>query len=665
MRTILASFLFGTACAAAQSQLTDLEKNLAAHPSDANVRTQILNLLVDPNATTGLPNDRVIELRRTHILWLIESAPKGRNWLPGNFLIPPRGQFADPEGYAQSVQKWKEQTAKPNAAPEVIANTAIYLKATDRTGARQMLDAALKLHPDDGMLWRAVGILDAAAMAGLNGIAERGQFSTDAALRETAQAKGARREIDSSQNAFLLGGAAQMLAAGGIQNQGQLAFGEDDPPLLAERWLRRAIQIAPSSEQWKNMLAPIVRGEANRAEDPRERARLFSEAMALAADRDKPSYLADAAKAEFEAGDDQAAARDAQKAIDAAADLVKKNPNQAADFINRGNSVLGRIALARGDAQEARARLRAAMNIPADANNFRANGPDMSLAQDMAEAGERDAVIAYLEASRQIWLYDRGLIDHYIRSLKAGKKREAFANFTHSSSEIVNRPAPPFEAHEPGGKEWTLASIAGKPAALIFWNAACATCAAQIAEFAKAAAADMRLLAVNIGDNDAAVTAFAQKNHMDAAVLEGNHATAVAYHVDTYPSVAIIDAHGRLTQYQVGPAANPGQTVETAKRPRVATPAGLETTVGDRDRLLVWRPVPGAQSYVVEWETRDRTGWPSDRDGFLRVLPTRDTRVLVPCAQEGCSEEVRWRVFAVGSGVAGEATGWQTGTRLQ
>jgi hypothetical protein len=142
--------------------------------------------------------------------------------------------------------------------------------------------------------------------------------------------------------------------------------------------------------------------------------------------------------------------------------------------------------------------------------------------------------------------------------------------------------------------------------------------------------------------------------------MEGNHAMAVAYHVDTFPSVAVIDAHGRLAQYQVGAAANPRQTLEAAARPRVATPVALGANAGERDMTLAWRAVPGAQSYVVEWEPRERSGWPSDRDGFLRVVPTRETQVRVEC-----SSPMRWRVFAVGSGVAGEPTAWQTAGTLQ
>jgi peroxiredoxin len=675
MRTIV-PVLFAAACCAAQSpptenpQIQNLEKGLTAKPDNPGARNQILQLATDPNVTADMPSDRVIETRRRHILWLIEHHPEQRNnFLRATQLIPARGPWADPEGYAESVRMWKERAARPGVSPEIIANAAIYLKATDRPAARVILEAALKDHPADGALSRAVGMVDAASMAGVTGIGDRDQFATDAALQNSKEAKAAREEIESSGNAFLLGGAAQVLWGNLIQNQGQLTLGQDDAETLAGRWLRRAIQIAPSTEEWKTMLASVVRSQANRAEDPRERARLFSEAMGLTPDRDKSGYLADLAKAEFEAGDDEAAGRDARRAIEAAAELAKRNAFQAANLINRGDSVLGRIALARGDTAEARNRLRASLIFPVelrgDANNFRANGPDMSLAQDMADAGERDAVIEYLQASRQFWIYDRGNVDRYIRAVKAGRKREAFANFQPSSATLVNRPAPPFKLREPAGadtagKEWTLASLAGQPAALIFWNASCQTCAEQIAEYIKAAPAGIRVLAVNVGDSDAAVRAFVEKNFVSATILEANKAVALAYEVDTYPSVVVIDAHGRVTQYQVGAAANPRQTLDAGTRPRVAAPVLLEAASAERGVTLAWHPVPGAQSYVVEWEPRDKTGWPSDRDGFLHVVPTREARVQVEC-----SGTMRWRVFAVGSGVASDATAWQFTGHLQ
>ena len=78
----------------------------------------------------------MIEMRRRHILWLIEFHPDRDNFLRASHLIPPRGPWADPEGYAESVRMWKERISRPGAAMQIIANAAIYLKATDRPAAR-------------------------------------------------------------------------------------------------------------------------------------------------------------------------------------------------------------------------------------------------------------------------------------------------------------------------------------------------------------------------------------------------------------------------------------------------------------------------------------------------------------------------------------------------
>jgi peroxiredoxin len=637
--------------------LPQLEKNVAAKPDDVNERNRLLNALVAPGPDPGYTFERVIELRRENILWLIRSRPAGQNWMQGEFLIPPRGLFADPEGYEETVAAWNEQISKHDAAPEVVANAAIYLKATDRARAREMLDRALGLHPDAAPLWRAMGMVDAAAMAGVDGLTARGQFSTDPILRENEEAKRARDQIENSANAFRLAGAAQMLFAGTIQNPFQLTFGDDDVGSLAGRWLRRAVAIAPV-EDIRNLLGRVLRNEANRAEDPRERARLFSESAPLMPERDRPEAVSDLSRAEFEAGDDQAAARDASRALDLAAELVKTNHNQASVAINRANSVLGRVALARGDGAEARARLRASLDVPADTFAFRNNGPDLSLAQDLADAGERDAVIAYLEAARVFWIYDRGQIDRYEKLIRAGRKRAAFAFVQSSGSDLMNRPAPAFKLHDLDGKEWTLASIESKAATLIFWNAACKICAGQILDFSNAAG-NARLFAINIGDADATVKAFIQEHHVTATVLAGGtSALAAAYHVDTMPSSVLIDARGRVARYEAGAIENPRQLIEQAARSPLAQPVPIGSAAGEGGTAVTWQPIAGAQSYLVEWEARDIKGWPSDRDGFLRVIPTRDTGV-----QLDSPVTLRWRVYAVAAGIRSDPTPWQVVVR--
>ncbi len=649
---IIAAFLSIAGLAAAQpSQLDLLEKEAAAHPEVPGTRNRILNVLSDPNVAAALPYDRVIETRRRNILWLIEHHPDAPGWLPGDHLIPLRGAFADPEGYAESADLWNRAAWRQAARVDTIANAAIYLKATDRMAARNILDFALAKYPRNAALERALGIVDAAALAGLDGVGERGQFTTSASLRDSPEAAAARQEIEASRSAFVLTGAAQMLN-GGIQNPFQLNFGDDDVLSLAERWLRRAVEIEPLKAEFKTQLSAVLRNEANRAEDPHERLRLFSEAMTLAPDGAKPSFLPDLAQAEFEAGEDDDARRDAGRALDAA-EAVKANVNFSAQLIHRGNTILGRVALAHGDVAQARARLAASLKLPGIPGEFRSNGPDLGLAEDLADAGERDAVIDFLENSRQFWLYDRGRIDHYIKSLKAGRKRDAFAFYQPSVFEIVNRPAPDFSVRDLDGREWTRASL-DKRTALIFWNTRCAACADQIAQFSnEARALDMRLVAIDIGDDPAAVRAFAAAHRIAVPVLYGADSMARTYRADTLPSVVVIDA-GRIANYQMGPAPNPRQVLESGEPVAESTPVALAASVAEGKIKLAWRPSARAESYVVEWEARDGQGWPSDRDGYLRVIATRDTRTELDSAGT-----VRWRVSAVRSGAKSEPTDWQ------
>ena len=70
--------------------------------------------------------------------------------------------------------------------------------------------------------------------------------------------------------------------------------------------------------------------------------------------------------------------------------------------IHDGNVVLGRVALRRGDVAAARAHLAAAGQTPGSPqlNSF---GPNMTLARDLAERGEREAVLRYFDACAKFW----------------------------------------------------------------------------------------------------------------------------------------------------------------------------------------------------------------------------------------------------------------------
>src|SRR5205807_946215 len=70
--------------------------------------------------------------------------------------------------------------------------------------------------------------------------------------------------------------------------------------------------------------------------------------------------------------------------------------------VHNGNSILGRIALKRGDKEEAKHYLRLAGATPGSPQ-LDSYGPQMELAHELLLLGEDDAVIAYLEACKKFW----------------------------------------------------------------------------------------------------------------------------------------------------------------------------------------------------------------------------------------------------------------------
>lgn len=621
MRTIVA-FLFTALIGLAQvgAFSTEIERllvRLADRPDNLADRAQVLALLT--NRTVGLPSEKVRELRRAQILWVIEHHPDAAIFEQPQFLLPPRGRLADPAGSAEAVGLWQELAAKPGASPAVIANAAIYLSAIDLPAALSLLDK----RTDDPALSRARGYADAAAVAGLSGIGQNVQFGSSAEIRNSPAAKAARLEIDGSTNPYLIGKAGALFSHGQIEVPFDLTFGDDDLPALGERWLRRAIELAPPGEEWKPTLGSVLQAKANRTVDPKEKVRLLTEAVSLVAEAAKPGILSNQALAEFDAGDDAAAERDAQR-------LLTGAPKNAYAY-NIAQTVLGRIAAAKGDLAKAKSRLLASVTMPSEIKNTSFD-PNMTLAQDLYDAGEKASVLEFFEASRTVWKAERGRIDRMISFVKKAPSADLVQlSRQFPGSEMLRRPAPAFEAPDLDGKTWSREQLAGKVVALEFGTA-------PLAEKVSKDFAARGAVLLQIKDDD----------------------TKRRFEVLTNPTLVVIDREGNVAGFHSGPATEAewrnefetgfgrGPNPSTLPAPKQAAP--LE---GGR---VAWEPVDNAESYVVEWDSRDEKGWLFDRERTVRVIPTRDTSVTLDLTG---FVRVRWRVYAVPrSGVPGTASPW-------
>ncbi len=103
-----------------------------------------------------------------------------------------------------------------------------------------------------------------AAVLGLSGIGQNTpvqQLPPRSAVRP--KPKRARLEIDGSTNPYLVGKAGISYRADRLKTPLDLTFGDDDVPTLGERWLRRAIELAPPGDEWKPALGA---GAANQSQ---------------------------------------------------------------------------------------------------------------------------------------------------------------------------------------------------------------------------------------------------------------------------------------------------------------------------------------------------------------------------------------------------------------
>jgi hypothetical protein len=89
------------------------------------------------------------------------------------------------------------------------------------------------------------------------------------------------------------------------------------------------------------------------------------------------------------------------------------------DAVHKGNLILGRIAVREGRLAEAVTFLRASGDTPGSGvlNSF---GPNMSLAKDLLERGEVEAVLNYFESCRLFWKMGGTRLDAWSKDVQAG-----------------------------------------------------------------------------------------------------------------------------------------------------------------------------------------------------------------------------------------------------
>jgi len=407
----VSTFVFATKAHAQISadQASRLEESLTRDPNDLAARAQLLRYYFAVGGRQLSP-EAARQARLRHILWLVQNHPESELASLSEATIDPAGHpLADQEGYAKVKALWLEQAEKHKDNAVLLANAAWFFKLPDKPIAARLLKRARAVDPGNQKWSELLGFVYAVGIVGLTGMNQNG-FPTAADPDEArgSFAQQAREELAKSQDAAVVGAAGNRLwFLGSILS----ASGKAPPDCLdlAEQLLARAQALDPGNPAWPQSLAQVYALRALKPASPEERAALARkrlETLEKGPDTVKLglSTLTDLATAAFDAGEFEKGETYARRLLEVASQ--NRSDPLYGTAIHHGNLILGRLALRAGDMQKAKSFLLAAGRTPGGAT-LSSFGPNMSLAKELLERGEKQAVLEYLELCKSFWTFPR------------------------------------------------------------------------------------------------------------------------------------------------------------------------------------------------------------------------------------------------------------------
>jgi tetratricopeptide (TPR) repeat protein len=192
----------------------------------------------------------------------------------------------------------------------------------------------------------------------------------------------------------------------------------------AAELLERAEDLDPKSAEWPERLGHLyalglVRssGDERQAQAKKALAK-YERAAELADGQEKEGMLVELAKLAFEAGEDAKAKEFATQLLAFGAKDGNWNSGNA---VHHGHLVLGRLALRAGDVDAAKTELLEAGKTTGSPQ-LDSFGPNMMLAKELIDQGERSVVVEYFDLCREFWNDERDLktLDDWSATVKAG-----------------------------------------------------------------------------------------------------------------------------------------------------------------------------------------------------------------------------------------------------
>jgi hypothetical protein len=385
------------------------------NPHDANARSQLIRLYFrDPQKTP---------VRVQHILWFVAHQPDAA------VLDEPSATVNGPgEDYDHLKRAWLSRIDEPRATASTVSKAANFFRPTEPDRSIALLEKARSMEPQNWMWVAQLGQMYAFRLTGITGLNQNGlPVAVDPAKAQTKEVADLKAKLLASRDTELLGMVAAALGGQGAI-AGAMTGRADETTAFSERLIERAKEVDPRNSKWDFMLgqsyahrAEYAAGEqraqlARRAFQHFEAARKIDPSSASAA---PPSQYARVA---IEAGDLKAAHDAGHRCLSQVPSLNFKDA-----AVHECNLILGRVALREGDTASAVRYLTAAANV-SGGGSLSSFGPNMMLAKELLQKGQRQPVLEYLRLCAKFWSYDRGQIARWTAEINAGKIPEFGAN---------------------------------------------------------------------------------------------------------------------------------------------------------------------------------------------------------------------------------------------
>ena len=196
--------------------------------------------------------------------------------------------------------------------------------------------------------------------------------------------------------------------------------------------LERGARLEPTNPEWRRELGSLLSRESRRADDDGRDAatagralKQLERAWELSDLSGRDDLLKALAQAAFKAGELEKARQYAETML-----VEYPHENNLAVHTHHGNVILGRLAIRKGDLDEARDRLLAAARVDG-APTLGSFGPNMALAKELLQQGQADVVLDYFELCANFWTLGEDKLAAWTAAVKAGEIPDFGANLVY------------------------------------------------------------------------------------------------------------------------------------------------------------------------------------------------------------------------------------------